>query len=505
MASLDKWLSSLNRPEVSKQSLHPLVLNIIIWLLWLWLYRPLYPYFGVIFTREDFRTNQILLIGIVGLLLLQTRQARFQTPFLHAPQVNKLPLLLTVGGSVLFLLAERFLNVNTLSASLFGLATYGLWGLWLAPERWRRGLPVALLLIGVLPFGDHMQTFVGYPMRIFTAYLVQHGLLAAGVQSVGVDTILVFENGVSHVDLPCSGVKSLWTGGLFLLAATWVEKRPLSPRWFLVALSMAGLLFAANLARVAILTVTGPVLGWALLAEMLHVPLGVLGFALACLAAVWLLRFLPETTNDAPSALESDRLPSPWLAPFLMIVLTGMIFAYAPRPQTGLQQASPAWDLPPALATEALPLKPDELQWLTREGAESADRRRFQWGDLRGSMILITSKTWRAHHRPERCFEVYGLSLDDSRTYLLENETPIRLVTLGDGDQRSLLSAAYWFQSADQVTDDYATRIWADLSPERDRWVLVSVLFEGVVDPHDAEVQEFYLALQAAVAASLRP
>jgi exosortase O len=187
------------------------------------------------------------------------------------------------------------------------------------------------------------------------------------------------------------------------------------------------------------------------------------------------------------------------------MALTSMIFAYAPRPQTGLQQASPAWDFPTALTTEAMPLKPDELQWLTREGAESADRRRFQWGDLRGSMILITSQTWRAHHRPERCFEVYGLSLDDSRTYLLENETPIRLVTLGDGDQRSLLSAAYWFQSADQVTDDYATRIWADLSPERERWVLVSVLFEGVVDPHDAEVQEFYLALQAGVAASLRP
>jgi exosortase O len=103
-------------------------------------------------------------------------------------------------------------DINTLSATLFGLATYGLLGLWLEPQRWRRGLPAALLLVGVLPFGEHLQTFVGYPVRILTAALVQKGLAAAGAHSVGMETILVFENGVSQVDIPCSGVKSLWTG-----------------------------------------------------------------------------------------------------------------------------------------------------------------------------------------------------------------------------------------------------------------------------------------------------
>ena len=507
MASLDKWLSSLNRPEASKQYLQPLPLNIIIWLLWFWLYRPLYSYFGVIFTQEDFRTNQILLLGIIVLLIMQMRQTRFQFPFLQAPQLHKLPFLLASGGSILYLLVERFLDVNTLSASLFGLATYGLLGLWLPTARWRQGFPVMLLLIGVLPFGDHMQTFVGYPMRIFTAYLVQHGLLKAGVQSVGVDTILVFENGVSKVDLPCSGVKSLWTGLLFLLAATWVEKRPLSLRLGFIVLLMVVLLFTVNLARVAILTVTGPVLGWTLLAEMLHVPLGVLGFVLACFVAIWLLRFSPAISNqeltDPASENGRQTVPQTWLSPFLIIMIAGMIFAYAPRPQTGLTQAAPAWEFPAELQIEAMPLKPDELEWLTRDGAESADRQRFQWGDLSGTMILITSKTWRAHHRPERCFEVYGLSLDDSRTYLVGDQVPVRFVALGDGDHHSLLSATYWFQSPDQITDDYATRIWADLSPEREKWVLVSVLFDEVVDPDEAEVQAFYLALQESVFASL--
>ncbi len=509
MASLDKWLSSLNHPKAGKQYLQPLVLNTIIWLLWLWLYRPLFSYFGVIFTREDFRTNQILLLGILVLLVMQMRKEQFQFPFLQAPRLVRLPLLFALGGSFLFLLVERFLDVNTIAASLFGLATYGLLGLWMPAARWRQGFPVALLLIGVLPFGDHMQTFIGYPMRIFTAYLVQHGLLATGIKSVGVDTILVFENGVSKIDLPCSGVKSLWTGLLFLLAATWVEKRPLSLRLGFIALLLAVVLFIANMARVAILTIVGPVFGWTLLAEMLHVPLGVLGFILACVVVVYLLRLAPTKENvaSATPTLENNAqlAQPPWLSPLLIIMLVLMIFAYAPRPQSGLTYASPTWDFPTPLHTEAMPLQPDELELLTRDGAESANRQRFQIGDLSGTMILITSKTWRAHHRPERCFEVYGLSLEDSRTYLVGNQVPVRFVSLGDGNYHSLLSAAYWFQSPHQITDDYATRMWADLSPERERWVLVSVLFDGVVDPNDTDVQALYLTLQETVSANLVP
>ncbi|MBK9612467.1 hypothetical protein [Candidatus Amarobacter glycogenicus] len=53
---------------------------------------------------------------------------------------------------------------------------------------------------------------------------------------------------------------------------------------------------------------------------------------------------------------------------------------------------------------------------------EAAERWRFDWRGLRGSFIIVTSRTWRAHHQPERCFEVYGLSLDDSRTHLVDSD-----------------------------------------------------------------------------------
>jgi exosortase O len=507
-----------------------IVANAAIVGLWLWLYRPVFDYLAIIFSREDFRANQFALVGVVVLIAARVRTEYARPRIDVAPHLFPPALSLALGGSLLYLAVERFLDVNTVSASLFGLASYGLLGLWMQPRRWRHGLPAALLIVGTLPFGEHMQTFVGYPMRILTATIVRDGLAAAGVASIGVDTILVFENGVSQVDLPCSGIKSLWTGMLFLIAATWIERRRLNLRWLLTAFAFAGLLFAANVARVGVLIVVGEVAGLRLAAEMLHVPLGVLGFVAACAGAVALLRLqqpapvpFAEDTRDRESALSPTLTRPTWLAPVLAATILAMALAYTPRQETGLAQPPPAWEFPTGLVTEPEPLKPDEVAWLTRGGAESADRRRFEWhgsdgsaagstasstagsvsDSISGSMILITSTTWRAQHRPERCFEVYGLSLDDSRTHLVAPDFPIRFVSLGYGDGRGLMSATYWFQSLDRVTDDYATRMWADLAPRRDRWVLVTILFDRVHDPHAANVQAFHIALRDAVARSL--
>jgi exosortase O len=119
-------------------------------------------------------------------------------------------------------------------------------------------------------------------------------------------------------------------------------------------------------------------------------------------------------------------------------------------------------------------------------------------------MILITSNTWRGHHRPERCFEVYGLAVDDSRTHLVNPDFPLRYVALGEGRGESRLSASYWFQSTTQTTDDYASRIWSDLKPRRDRWLLVSILFDETYDPNATDVRALYLALHESVAHYLR-
>jgi exosortase O len=495
-----------------------LLLNALIIGLWLWLYRPLFSYLAIIFSDQFFRTNQLILFAVLGLVLLQIRQGGLSLQLDARPQLLWLPLGLTLIGSLLYLLFERFLDMNIVASSLFFLASYGLLGLWMAPVRWRQGLPAALLLIGALPFGDHMQTFVGYPMRIATAHLVGDSFRALGVGSIGLDTILTFENGIAHVDLPCSGVKSLWTGGLFLIAVTWLERHPLNLRWLWIAGLFGGLLFVGNFIRVAVLIGVGVVGQMALLAEVMHVPLGVLSFGVACGVALWLVRWRVRTEAErVPSGREASATTSRpqdtceasahfqpiWLSPTLVVCIGMMALLYQPRPQSGLTAPPPAWSFPPEITTSVEPLTADETWWLTKDGAESADRRRFQWGDVSGSMLLITSYTWRAHHRPERCFEVKGLSVDDLRTHLVAPELPIRVVALGQGDERNTHSAVYWFQSAELITEDYGTRMWADVAPQRTRWVLVAILFDAAHPPDSTELAPFYQAMAATVADGL--
>lgn len=494
-----------------------LAANLGLLALWLWLYRSVYSYLAIIFSRQEFRTNQILLLGILVLLVVQVRARSLGLRLDRWPQRYPPAIALTLGGSALFVLVEHYLDVNTLSASLFGLASYGLLGLWLHPDRWRRGLPAALLLLGTLPFGEHLQTFVGYPLRRMTAAVVGAGLARLGVPSVGVDTILVFETGISQVDLPCSGVRSLWTGGLFLLAATWIERRPLNRRWLAVALGFALLLMTANLARVAVLVTVGEVAGWRLLAEMLHVPLGVLGFMGACAAALAMLRWVggpaPSATLPAPGPGSSSPsrgvgarafLPrSGRLVLILAAALLALSLLYTPRPPaTGLPPAL-SWAFPAPMQVTPWPLTPGEARWLSTSGALAGDRFRFRWHGRQGSILLVTGTSWRAHHRPERCFEVYGLTVESARTALAGPDFPLQLLLLGDGKGSGLYTAAYWFQSADLVTEDYATRIWADLAPRRRPWVLVTVLLDDPRPPLDDDMQSFFGGLRQVVARSL--
>jgi exosortase O len=477
--------------------------NLLLLLLWFWVYHPVFSYFGVIFTRQEFRTNQIVLAGALVMIALQARRGRLHlrmdvSPHLYYPALGML-----VGGSLVFLIVERFLEVNTLSASAFGLASYGLLGLWMRPNAWRQGLPAALLLIGALPFGEHMETFVGYPVRILTATMVRDGLSAAGIHSIGIDTILVFENGISQVDIPCSGVKSLWTGSLFLLAATWIERRPINFRWLLVSLIFGVLLLAANLARVAVLVVVGQVAGWQMLAEMLHVPLGVIGFIAVCAMAVALLRRV-QSENSERANTSAVEIPKPaWLVGALAFSFLILGLLYAPRPPSAAPQSVKALQFPAELQTEPMPLSQTELDWLNRDGAASAERWQFTWQEYTGSLLFVSSRTWRSQHIPERCFTVYGLTVENSYAYLAAPDFPIRVVSLTDEKNRSPYSAVYWYQSAERVTDDHATRIWADLQPEREQWVLATILFNGTADPDSSDLRALYTGLRLAIQRNL--
>jgi exosortase O len=484
--------------------------NLALLALWAKLFWPVGEYLAVLFTRQEFRTNQILLVGVLALLLMQARRSGVAWRLDAPPRLFAPGLALALLAALAYLLAERYLDINTLSAFLFGLSSYGLLGLWLPAERWRRGFPAMLLVVGVLPFGEHLETLLGYPVRAATAGLVRAQLAALGFHSVGADTILVFESGISQVDIPCSGMKSLWTGALFLLAATWIKDVRVGWRWLLVAALTMLMLLAANYARVAALALTGPALGWEFVAEMLYVPLGVLGFLAACAGALFLLDRLPAWSQPAaPAARDGSRETAPrWLSPALTLLVLAAGLAYAPRTvQAAEAPAAPDWDFPAGLQTWAAPLSEQEAEWIRQGGAETADRYTFLWGageqPLTGSVLLLTSQTWRGQHRPERCFTVFGLTVDESVSMLVSPDFPLRYLALSGAGGAARTSAAYWLQSSQVTTEDFGKRIWADLRPEREPWMLVTVLFDQPQDASRPELAGLFDALRATVGRSL--
>jgi exosortase O len=146
------------------------------------------------------------------------------------------------------------------------------------------------------------------------------------------------------------------------------------------------------------------------------------------------------------------------------------------------------------------------LNWLSQDAPEAslqAARWRFTWGDLQGSLLFVASDSWRAQHRPERCFTVYGLEVQESLPWMVQDDFPLRWLTLGYGKEPALYSAAYWLQSSSRITEDYAARIWDDLAPQPEPWVLVTVLFDEPVDFNSDSARELMAVLRTAVQESL--
>lgn len=114
-----------------------LSLNVLLFGLWLWLYRPVLDYLTLIYAREDFRTNQIALVGVIALVVLRRRKQAVRWRMDTAPHLHWPALSLTLICTLIFLILERYFDINILSALCFGVGSYGLLGLWMSPTQWR--------------------------------------------------------------------------------------------------------------------------------------------------------------------------------------------------------------------------------------------------------------------------------------------------------------------------------------------------------------------------------
>ncbi|MEO1689971.1 MAG: exosortase O [Cyanobacteria bacterium J06631_6] len=471
----------------------------VIFLISAWLLGNIWTYKWFIESLQQTNTLNLILLtfGAIALFIQLVRTNFFSSESLDI-NFKLYPFLLLLGAEVGAIILKWSLNIPQLTLLCFILGSYGLLGLLISEDAWHKGLTLATVTACLIPFLVAFNSGLGFPVRVITAHAVAQALAEFRLSAASSHDIIVMENGIAQVDLPCSGMKSLWTGTVFLLGATWIEQRRLGWRWLYVAIANLLFLIAANITRVFILVVAIEVLQQEQIADVLHLPLGIVGFIIGSTLTWKLLQKVPrqETNFSHVAAASSDRSKQQhknlnWIV--AIVIILGAIGQF--QPFLGEQMALSEINLPPTIATETLALTTAEADFFDNPANPLVQKLRFQAADLTGSMLMVASDTWQSHHPPELCFLGNGFKIDAMDSRLLNDSIHARWLSLQNGE----LSAAYWFQSQESTTDDFVARIWDHLAQRHKTWVLVSILFDKTETPDSSEIEDFSNTIYQAI------
>ena len=418
--------------------------------------------------------------------------------------LRRYPLLLMLGAGICSIALQYIIDLKQLTVLLFILGTYGLYGLFCEPYFWQKNLPIAGLLACILPFNSQLNSGLGLPARVLTAQLVEQLLSALQIGAISSYDIIVLENGIAHVDVPCSGIKTLFVGTLFLLAATWIESRKLSLKWLALCAANFFMLVSANAMRVAVLVLVAQVFKQPMYAEILHIPLGIVGLISTCFFTWLMLQKIPKFSVQASKFSEKDYskifLNQP-LAKLGVIAVVGVLGIFSQLYHVeSVKVAIAPMNIPPQIVSESVPLTPREQEFFGNYPETQTEKIRFVSGNLRGSMLTVASTSWQTYHAPELCFFASGIPVDRIERKQLTSAILARWLSLKDNQ----LSATYWLQSPQETTDNFLSRISSDIRHKNQTWVLVSILFDNLVNPETSEIQDFVTAIHDAVTLSLK-
>ncbi|MEG3986321.1 exosortase O [Microcoleus sp. S28C3] len=419
--------------------------------------------------------------------------------------LRRYPLLLMLGAGICSIALQCIIDIKQITVLLFILGTYGLCGLLVEPNFWRKNLPVAGLLACILPFNTQLNNGLGLPARVLTAQVVEQLLSMLHVGAISSYDIIVLENGIAHVDVPCSGIKTLLVGTLFLLTATWLECRQLSLKWLAVCAANFLMLVSANALRVAVLVLVAQVFQQQTYAEILHVPLGIVGLICACFLSWLMLQKVPKFQETKEIDFNSQRdlqiLKNQPLAKLGLIVAVAVLGAISQLYHVESEKLAIApLKFPEQIVSESIPLNASEQKFFGNYPGTQTEKKRFVSGNLRGSMLTVASTSWQTYHAPELCFIASGIPVNRIEKKQLTPAVTARWLSLKDNQ----LSAAYWLQSAQQTTDNFLSRIGSDITHKNHTWVLVSILFDSSVNPANSEIQNFANTVHNAVNDSLK-
>ncbi|MES2952520.1 MAG: archaeosortase/exosortase family protein [Pseudomonadota bacterium] len=408
-----------------------------------------------------------------------------------SPQTHPRALAIVLVGVVLTAVARIGTDVHFMHATAALLLLYAISATYLDATTWRQRLVLLLVTLLCLPIQPHIDAHLGLPLRLWTAHAVAPLLQALGVGNVTVESIIVTENGVADVASACSGVRTLWYAMALWLGARLAWPQATARRWWLAGALSATIAVGFNALRVTALVVAMHHNAPPLLVDMAHASLGLLALALVGAANFWLCRG-PVTVAHPAGQTRQLR----WQTHTLLVGLVTSV-ALLPTPTRPMQDPAnlQALTWPARLQTESVALSGAEQNLVLGYGATIAEKQRFNLQGTRGSLLVVQSKHWRAHHAPELCLLAQGARIEQ-QARISTRHGSYRVVTLQAGAQ----TAVTWFQSGTQVVPDLGARLWSQLLHPQQHWSLVTLVVDTPAS--DTAVQDLHQAVHAVVASS---
>ncbi len=386
---------------------------------------------------------------------------------------------LLLGAVLLSGVVRSATTVNTLQA-LAALGVLGaLWASLLDERAWRQRMWLLALVVLCLPVQSHVDAHLGLPLRLWTAQAVAPLLQQLGVPNVSVESVIVTENGVADVASACSGVRTLWYALALWLCARLIWPGARRWRWWLAGVLGAATAVGLNALRVTALVLALEHHATPFLAEVAHTSLGLLALGVVAGLNRWLCGGQGGAGHRAPATFVLALPPSGGtpLWPLLLLVGLALLPARAAAPAaTPLQPQALVW--PAAFHVAPVALLPGEQALMSGHAASIAEKQRFRFEDIEGTLLAARSRDWRAHHAPELCLLAQGARIEKlARVATPEGE--FRVMTLQGGTQ----TAVTWFQHGAQVVPDLRARLWAQLWRRQggEDWTLVTVVADGTL------------------------
>jgi exosortase O len=452
------------------------------WLLaaWALAHAPALRWMFAALAQPAHQVQRTVMAGVAAGLLWDAL-ARPASPRVHA---HAWPL---AWASVLLAAAARLAtDVHAIHAAAALLMLCALSACFTGEREGRRRLAWLAVLLLCLPVQPHVDAHLGLPLRLWTAQAVAPLLQVLGAPNVSVESIIVTENGVADVASACSGVRTLWYAAALWLCARLVWPQAARWRWWLAGVLGAVAAVGFNALRVAGLVLALHHGAAPLLVEVAHASLGLLALALVA-ALQWLLchgrggaapRGAAATLS---SALPSSPSPSPRHLAVLAACTAGLALLPAPaRRAAEAEQNVQALAWPAEFQAEPILLSRLENELLLGRHADIAEKQRFHRHGVRGSLLVVQSSDWRAHHAPELCLLAQGARIEKLER-MASPHGEFRVMALQSGRH----AAVTWFQSGERVVPDLGARLWSQLLRPAERWSLVTLVVDSPLTPAD--------------------